>query len=169
MIGQYLFDSGLRDYHGRPIYRISVELPDGMPPQGNHGVRRGRIYDANEDRIKAVRHSIAQAANYQKVKPTAPITGDVFVEWTVYIPRPDKHYLAGGFLRDNAPTYCGIRGKGRGDADKMERTIFDAISAGAAGGAAWIADDCQVVDHRGRKLFIDRHRPARVDIALLAI
>lgn len=131
-------------------------------PQGSkRGFSRGGkvIMVESCERLKDWRASIAY--NAAKVRPDAPIKGDVEAILEFYLPRPTSHFGTGknrGMVRPVAPRFPS--GHMSGDIDKLTRCVLDGITG------VLIADDSQVVRLVAKKLFSDGLTPGvRISIS----
>lgn len=132
----------------------------GKPaPQGSKKAflnkRTGRINQVEDSaRSRPWRAQVQQAAEdvLADMGATAErFTGPVFVSVAFYFDRPNTHYRSGRnshLLRDNAPAFP--HNKGTYDLDKLQRTIFDALTSAGV----W-ADDSQVASVVATKRWTD--------------
>ncbi len=148
--------------------RIAIRV-HGLPiPQGSKSasVVKGRavIRDANAKALHVWRLDVTAAA-IDQARYTEPLTGPVRAWLRFTFTRPPSHYGTGRnahILKPSAPAYPG---HGCGDLDKLQRAIFDALTAARVYG-----DDTQIVDVRARKFYAGDHElaldQAGVDIIL---
>lgn len=135
----------------RPAVRFFVP---GVPQPG--GSKKGFVVKTKTGRHRAVITDDAKHnATWRAVVSLAarqhidrPFLGPVVFFFDFTMPRPKSHYGTGrnaAVLKPSAPRPHTVRP----DSSKLERSTEDALK-----GIAWI-DDCQVVDHRTRKLYGD--------------
>ena len=72
-----------------------------------------------------------------------PLSGILGLSVTFVMPHPKSHYRKGGTLKQNIPTYHGLRP----DATKLLRSTEDALT-----GILWL-DDAQIVEQFVRKVY----------------
>jgi crossover junction endodeoxyribonuclease RusA len=90
-----------------------------------------------------------------------PLTGPVQVDIVFYLARPRYHYGTGknaNRLKPTAPSYCDKKP----DADKLQRTVLDALKASGV-----YVDDSQVADVHAVKRYADSATGARITITPL--
>lgn len=141
--------------------RIGIRVYGVPVPQGSmvafidKATHRARLKSSNEKTLKAWRKMVQFAAEDQ-CRYHDTITGPVKVWLRFTFDRPASHHRTGRnahLLKDTAPEYP--VGRGHGDSDKLERAVFDSLTAAHV----W-ADDSLVVDHRTRKFYVDGHELA---------
>lgn len=129
---------------------IVLTIPGTPAPKGSLRCRRNPAHTLYEDnpRTKPWRDKIASAA--RNVTQHADARQAIDVEITFTIDRPRSHYGTGRnaqTLKANAPAYPSTHGTG--DADKLERTILDALQD-----AGVLVNDAQVTDLCSRKRYV---------------
>lgn len=148
--------------------RVAIRVFGTPIPQGSKSasVIKGRavIRDANAKSLHAWRLDVTAAA-IDQARYAEPLTGPVRAWLRFTFDRPASHYGTGrnaDILKATAPAYPG---HGCGDLDKLQRAIFDALTA-----ARIYSDDTQVIDVRARKFYAGDHElaldRAGVDIVL---
>jgi crossover junction endodeoxyribonuclease RusA len=109
----------------------------GLPvPQGSKRVFHGNVVETGGARLREWRNLCADACQ-ARMNGEARIAGPVSVRAFFYLPRPRSHYGTGKNkerLRGGAPLVPATRP----DADKLARSVLDAVTGVAFG------DDCQV-------------------------
>lgn len=113
----------------------------GPQTAGSHRIIKGKIIQGGDDR--AWRKLVVRAAQDAAVPLIE--SGPAYLTVSFYLPRPMSHFLTGGTLRKGAPWLPWL--EGMGDADKLARSLQDALK-----GIAW-TNDGQVVDLRSRKFY----------------
>ncbi len=125
----------------------------GLPaPQGSHRhVGRGVMLESSKQ-VKPWRQDVASAVLAAYQGPL--IEGAVAVAVVFLFPRPKGHFGKRGLL-PSAPAH--LTSMGRGDLDKLLRSTFDALSAGAGG--TLLRDDSQVVSVTAEKRYCTAEEP----------
>ena len=104
----------------------------GPGPGGkvNHPTMRPIMREQMGDEIKAFRGAIVAEARKVMFR-REPMLGPVRVEWRAWFPRPKGHYGTGRNAETLKPQAPGLpHDNRRGDADKIERAILDALTIG---------------------------------------
>lgn len=123
--------------------RHAIVASEGTPPAPKGSGTRtksGWYQEQAGPRLKAYQAAIERdtlAVTLQR--GWTPLAGALRVTLTIEFPRPKRHYLANGTVREDAPRRpypCK-----RGDIDKLERAVLDAIVKGML-----MHDDNQIVD-----------------------
>jgi crossover junction endodeoxyribonuclease RusA len=144
---------------------VSYFVPGRPYPQGSKsfkGMRKGKpVLTESSTGVKPWRAVIANTA--RRLGHTTPVDGAVRVELEFVMPRPKS-------LPSTKPTPPAV--KRNGDADKLTRAVFDALS-----GLAWI-DDCYITSFAVEKRTAEvgeqpgvhiAYRPAAVRAHLQAV
>lgn len=140
------------------FWAAGVPIPQGSKRIGRAG-RKGRplLIDANDDVLKPWRDVVARAAR-EAMAGAAALNVPVDVSLVFYMPRPGGHYRADGVtLRPSAPAWPAVKP----DVDKLERAVFDGMTAGGL----WV-DDSRAVVVRKVKKYADL--PHQAGVAVMA-
>lgn len=122
---------------------------------GSHG----RSYYPNGPAIEAWTRLIRDEARAAMAGADA-LREAVAVRLAFELRRPDSHYRTNGSLKPTAPAFPHQR---IGDVDKLERCALDALSKLVFG------DDCQVVDLRSSKRYVDRWQTGGVSVDVVEV
>ncbi|AYN56860.1 RusA-like resolvase [Arthrobacter phage Andrew] len=135
----------------------------GVPiPQGSKRIGRSKatgrpiLLDDNDRSLKPWRELVAWTGK-KAIKGGAPLDGPLVVGLTFYLPRPGGHYKKDGSLRAAAPKWPAVKP----DVDKLERAVFDALTAGKV----W-ADDARAVEVHKTKLYAGLPHEAGVYVVI---
>ncbi|QGZ16935.1 RusA-like resolvase [Arthrobacter phage LittleTokyo] len=137
----------------------------GVPiPQGSKRIGRNRatgkpiLLDDNDKELKPWREVVAWAG--RAAAAAEPLDGPLEVHLLFYMPRPASHYLRSGDLKPSAPAWPAVKP----DVDKLERAVFDALTAGNV----WV-DDARAVSVHKSKRYASLPHEAGVRVAVREI
>lgn len=127
------------------FWAAGVPIPQGSKRIGrNPRTKRPILLDDNDAVLKPWRELVAHYARRAMVASRAEVLdGPCRVDLTFYMPRPAGHYKQGGELRASAPAWPAVKP----DIDKLERAIFDAITAAGV----WVDDSRAVVVQKSKQ------------------
>lgn len=125
------------------FWAAGVPIPQGSKRIGrNPATKRPILLDDNDDKLKPWREVVAHAAR-QGARGVERFDCPVSVGLTFYLPRPASHYRRDGSLKPSAPAWPAVKP----DVDKLERAVFDAITAAGV----WADDSRAVVVHKSKR------------------
>ena len=127
------------------FWAAGVPIPQGSKRIGrNPRTKRPILLDDNDKLLKPWRELVAHAARRTMAARRAEVL-DVpcRVDLTFYLPRPAGHYKQDGGLRASAPAWPAVKP----DIDKLERAVFDAITAAGV----WADDSRAVVVQKSKQ------------------
>ncbi|QGH74532.1 RusA-like Holliday junction resolvase [Arthrobacter phage Kuleana] len=135
-----------------------VPIPQGSKRIGrNPATKRPILLDDNDKVLHPWRDLVAAEAR-RAVGGDPAMDGPLGVDLTFYMPRPAGHYKQDGTLRASAPALWAAV---KPDADKLERAIFDGLTAGGL----WV-DDARAVICRKSKQYAELPHQAGVFVAV---
>lgn len=143
---------------GRQVgfWAFGVPIPQGSKRIGrNPATKRPILLDDNDKVLKPWRDAVTYAAR-DGARGVEKFDCPVRVDLTFYMLRPAGHYKKDGTLRASAPKWPAVKP----DIDKLERAVFDAITAAGV----W-ADDSRAVVVVKSKQYADY--PSQVGVSVL--